>query len=66
MGQDTLKIIAIVQARSSSSRLPNKVLKSILGTPMIIHLLKRVNKSYLINYYYFMLLAREILFAMPS
>jgi len=49
MGQDTLKIIAIVQARSSSSRLPNKVLKSILGTPMIIHLLKRVNKSKNIN-----------------
>ena len=37
-----MKIIAIVQARTSSSRLPRKVLKPILGIPLIVHLLKRV------------------------
>ena len=38
-------ILAIVQARSSSSRLPNKVTKPILGKPMILHELERVRRS---------------------
>ncbi len=38
-------ILAIVQARSSSSRLPGKVLKPILGKPMIIHELERLQRS---------------------
>lgn len=37
-------IICIVQARSSSSRLPGKVLKSILGRPMILHELERLRR----------------------
>ena len=44
-----MNIVAIVQARTSSARLPNKVLKNILGIPMIIHLLRRLNKSKKIN-----------------
>jgi len=38
-------ILAILQARVSSSRLPNKVLKSILGKPMLLHQIKRIQNS---------------------
>ncbi len=38
-------ILAIVQARVSSSRLPGKVLKPIMGKPMIIHELERLQRS---------------------
>ena len=37
-----MKIVAIVQARAGSVRLPNKVMRSILGVPMIEILLKRL------------------------
>lgn len=43
------KIIAIVQARMGSSRLPNKVMKKISGVPMIEILLSRLAKSQLIS-----------------
>jgi len=43
------KIIALLQARADSTRLPNKVLKNILNQPMIIHQLQRVSKSKLID-----------------
>ena len=43
------KVIALLQARTDSSRLPNKVLKTILDKPMIIHQLNRTLKSTLIN-----------------
>jgi spore coat polysaccharide biosynthesis protein SpsF (cytidylyltransferase family) len=39
------KIVAILQARTDSSRLPGKVLMPILGKPMIIHQLERVARS---------------------
>ncbi len=38
-------VLCIVQARSSSSRLPGKVLKPILGKPMILHELERLQRS---------------------
>ena len=38
-------VLCIVQARSSSSRLPGKVLKPIFGKPMIIHELERLRRS---------------------
>ena len=40
-----MKILAIVQARMGSTRLPNKVMKSIGGSPMIELLLTRLSKS---------------------
>lgn len=43
------KIIAIVQARTDSTRLPGKVLKNILDKPMIIHQLQRIQRSNLID-----------------
>ena len=38
-------IAAIIQARLGSSRLPNKVIKPILGRPMIWHILNRISNS---------------------
>ena len=38
-------ILAIVQGRMSSSRLPGKVMKEILGKPMIVHLFARLSLS---------------------
>ncbi len=44
-----MKVVAIVQARMGSTRLPNKVMKHIDGVPMIELLLKRLTKSQEIN-----------------
>ncbi|MBI3493939.1 MAG: glycosyltransferase family protein [Acidobacteria bacterium] len=38
-------VLAILQARVSSSRLPGKVLKPILGRPMLLHQLDRVRRA---------------------
>lgn len=43
------KIVAIVQARMGSSRLPGKVLKSIEGKPMLWHVVNRLKMSKLID-----------------
>jgi len=42
-------IVAIVQARRSSIRLPQKVLKDIAGKPMLAHVIERLKKSQLID-----------------
>lgn len=38
-------ILAVLQARCSSTRLPGKVLKPILGTPMLLRQIERVKRS---------------------
>ena len=38
-------ILAVLQARVSSNRLPGKVLKPILGMPMILRQIERVRRS---------------------
>ena len=47
---DGNKIVAIVQVRTTSKRLPNKALRLILGKPMIIHQLDRVSKCLYIDH----------------
>ena len=42
---NTLKIIAIIQARMSSKRLPNKVLLPLSGSPVIEHIVQRLSTS---------------------
>ena len=42
-------ILAILKARCSSSRLPNKVLKPILGVPMLARQIERVRRAKLID-----------------
>ena len=41
-------ILAILQARYSSSRLPGKVLKPILGKPILLHQIERIQNSEMI------------------
>ena len=39
------KITCVIQARTDSTRLPNKVLKEIEDTPMICHIINRIKRS---------------------
>jgi spore coat polysaccharide biosynthesis protein SpsF len=45
----TLKIIAIIQARMTSSRLPGKVLLDIAGQPMLVHVVERTRRAQLVD-----------------
>jgi spore coat polysaccharide biosynthesis protein SpsF len=45
----TTKAIAIIQARSSSNRLPGKVLKPLAGYPMIWHVVQRAEACRLVD-----------------
>lgn len=42
--------LAIVQARTSSTRLPGKVLATVLDRPMILHQLERISRSKRLNH----------------
>ena len=42
-------IVCIIQARMNSTRLPGKVLKRILGKPMLLHQIERVRRAKLID-----------------
>ena len=42
-------ILGILQARISSTRLPGKVLKPILGIPMLLHQIKRIQRAKLVD-----------------
>ena len=44
-----MKTVAVIQARMGSSRLPGKVLKPILGRPMLGHIVRRVRAVPLID-----------------
>ncbi len=45
MTEQSTKIIAILQARMTSSRLPGKVLRQIVGKPMLWHQINRVKRA---------------------
>lgn len=42
-------MLAILQARTSSQRLPGKVLSPVLGTPLILRALERISRSALVD-----------------
>lgn len=42
-------VIAIIQARMSSSRLPGKVLRSIAGEPMLVRVVERTRRAQLVS-----------------
>ncbi|MEI9990240.1 MAG: NTP transferase domain-containing protein [Rhizomicrobium sp.] len=44
-----LRIVAIIQARMGSTRLPGKVLRPIAGRPLLWHIVHRLKKSHLIE-----------------
>lgn len=46
---DKLKVVALVQARTGSTRLPCKVLQPILGRPMIEHQIERIKLARLVD-----------------
>jgi len=43
------KVIGIIQARTDSTRLPNKALKDIQGKPLILHVIERVQYAKLLD-----------------
>jgi spore coat polysaccharide biosynthesis protein SpsF len=43
------KIVAIIQARMTSSRLPGKVMQDIAGKPMLWHVINRVRRARLVD-----------------
>ena len=49
MGAKNKNIVAIIQARMGSTRLPGKVLMDIEGKPMLFYVLQRLKRSKLIN-----------------
>ncbi len=44
-----LKIVTIIQARTGSSRLPGKVLRPLLGKPLLVRLVERVQAARLVG-----------------
>ncbi|MGN6515667.1 MAG: cytidylyltransferase domain-containing protein, partial [Rhizomicrobium sp.] len=46
---DHLRIVAVIQARMGSTRLPGKVLKPIAGKPLLWHIVHRLKRSALIE-----------------
>lgn len=40
-----MRVVAILQARMNSSRLPGKVMRPLLGQPMVQHIIERVRRS---------------------
>ncbi len=44
-----MKVVAIIQARMGSTRLPGKVLKDIAGESMLARVVSRLRRAFLIN-----------------
>lgn len=44
-----MKVVAVVQARMGSTRLPGKVLKDIVGRPKLWHIVDRLKHAKLVD-----------------
>lgn len=44
-----MKIVAVIQARMGSTRLPGKVVKNLGGVPVLIHMIRRIKRCKYIN-----------------
>ena len=44
-----MRILAVIQARMNSTRLPQKIMTPLCGKPMLWHIVNRVNRSGLIH-----------------
>ncbi|MBI5643145.1 MAG: glycosyltransferase family protein [Deltaproteobacteria bacterium] len=49
LGKDMAPVVAIIQARMSSTRLPSKVMKTVCGNPILWHVVNRLKASRLIE-----------------
>ena len=47
--REHLRIVAVIQARMGSTRLPGKVLKPVAGQPLLWHIIHRLKASHLIE-----------------
>lgn len=45
-----MKIVTVIQARSGSTRLPNKVLMSVAGKPLLLHMVERVRRARMVGH----------------
>ncbi|HEX9869762.1 MAG TPA: hypothetical protein VGC99_14420, partial [Candidatus Tectomicrobia bacterium] len=49
LSRKELKVVAIVQARMASSRLPGKVLEDVSGQPMLVRVVERARRAQAAN-----------------
>ena len=47
--REHIRIVAVIQARMGSTRLPGKVLKPVAGQPLLWHVIHRLKASHLIE-----------------
>src|SRR6202012_3455200 len=47
--REHIRIVAVIQARMGSTRLPGKVLKPVAGKPLLWHIVHRLKASHLIE-----------------
>jgi spore coat polysaccharide biosynthesis protein SpsF len=44
-----LRTVAVIQARTGSTRLPGKVLLPLIGEPVLVHVVRRVSRAALLD-----------------
>src|SRR5471030_1273382 len=47
--RENIRVVAVIQARMGSTRLPGKVLKPIAGQPLLWHIVHRLKKCHLLE-----------------
>src|SRR6516225_8202855 len=47
--RENIRVVAVIQARMGSTRLPGKVLRPVAGQPLLWHIIHRLKASHLIE-----------------